>query len=389
MLEFLSKLFDTSDFPPRWHCGNWSDAHGTLHILSDLAIFGAYMAIPAAIVFFLLKRRRVPYPRVFVFFALFIVTCGFTHLLEAVIFYAPIYRLAGVAKLLTALASWATVLAMVPAIPTALSMKTSNELEAEIERRTAELRAAERELARANELLERRVEERTAELQRSNRELQAFAYAASHDLREPLRMISAYTELLIDEYGAALDDPGREYLDFAHRGARRMQSMLNALLQYSRVGSNALDARVVTVDEAVANAADDLKLALEESGASLSVGPIGEALGDAVQLSSLFQNLLSNAIKFAGDRPPRIEISGRADGDRLHVEIRDHGIGFDMRHHDRIFRMFERLHRDDTLGGTGVGLAIARRIAERHDGRLWAESEPGKGSVFHLTLQRR
>lgn len=631
MIDFFTKLFDTRDFPARWHCGQWTAGHGWLHIASDLAIFGAYMTIPLILVWFVSRRKDLPFPRVFWLFAAFILFCGVTHLNEAIIFWNPVYRWAGLLKFGTAVVSWATVLALVPVVRQAVTLKTQGQVEAEIATRTIQLeqraeteaerfknivessedailtkdsrgtiltwnpgaermygytaaeaigqniklilpeglleeyetlladvasglaavnlrtqrktqaghqlevsltvsplrdrtgavvgtstiardvteqvhaeelfraaveaspsgmllvdgggrivlanreaeilfgyprqelealeiealipeplrdqhvkqrseyvrqpdrrpmargrelfalrqdasqfpvdviltpvdrlgrrltlaavlditdrKAAEQLQAEANATLERRVEERTAELARSNADLEQFAYVASHDLKEPLRMVSSYCELLREELSETLPPEGKTYLGFAVDGAKRMQDLLSDLLAYSRVGSRGGNFVRAPSAEILQAVRDDLQFAIEEAGAELTVAPdLPELRCDPVQLRQLFQNLIANALRFTSEAPPRIRVSVEETDAGWRFAVADNGIGLDMKHAERIFTIFRRLDPRAFPQGTGIGLAIAKRIVERHQGRIWVESTLGEGATFYVEL---
>lgn len=224
------------------------------------------------------------------------------------------------------------------------------------------------------------------ELERSNEDLQQFAYVASHDLQEPLRMVSGYCHLLAARYKGRLDADADDFLQFATEGAERMKHLVDDLLAYSRLGS--LPSRLTDVDLAavVSEAIRNLQLVVKESGATIDVGPLPQLRGDHVRLVQLFQNLLSNALKFVARTPPVVRIEARPDGERWRFAVIDNGIGFDNRQAERIFLMFRRLHARGDYPGTGIGLALCRRIVEQHGGRIWAESMPGQGSTFHFTL---
>ena len=234
----------------------------------------------------------------------------------------------------------------------------------------------------AEEALKMSVEE----LGQSNRDLEQFAYVASHDLQEPLRMVSSFVGLLRGRYGASVDGKGREYMQYAIEGAQRMQSLVIDLLNYSRAGRTMQLAPVDTqkaFDAAMAN----LKPAVTESGAVVTVEKLPMALGDHSQLIQLFQNLIANAIKFRGSEPPKIRCGACVDSGYWTFYVRDNGIGIKPEHFDRIFLIFQRLHTRQHYPGTGVGLAVCKRIIERHGGRIWIESELGKGATFYFTLQ--
>lgn len=224
------------------------------------------------------------------------------------------------------------------------------------------------------------------ELARSNTELEQFAYVASHDLREPLRMVISYLKLLERRYRGKLDAEAEEFIEYAVDGADRMRVLINDLLQYSRLG--ALEKPVESVDCSlvVKSVADNLKVMIDESGAVLTRDPLPQVMGDPVQLAELFQNLLSNAIKFRSHRPPKIHIETEQKNGECVFSVRDNGIGMDPLSANRVFIIFQRLHTQSEYPGTGVGLAVCKKIVERHGGRIWVESKPGKGSTFFFTI---
>lgn len=497
---FFRGLFDSSDFPARWHCGNWSLGLGWLHIVSDLAIFGAYTTIPLLLVLLVFRRRDVPFQGVFLLFGAFILACGTTHLNEAIIFWNPVYRWAGLIKVCTALVSWGTVFALVPTVKIALSLRTPSELEREVQQRTAEAQMAQRRFAavveaapcamlmvdrerkirlvnkRAEELFgypreeilgaavetlvpsrsqddhpanmesffasptaramgaqrellgrrkdgtdvpieiglgpvdtqegvqviasiidiserrdaERRLSEaqelRTADLKRSNDELEQYAYAASHDLQEPLRMVSSYLQLLKEEYGGKLGPEADTYIHFASDGSRRMQGMLSDLLAYARVESRGGDFRPVQSAECLAAVLRDLKLKIDESEATITQGALPSVVADPRQMERLFLNLLNNALKFCQGRKPQVHVDAVVRGAFCEFSVADNGIGIEGKYFDRIFAIFKRLHTQEEFPGSGIGLAHCKRIVLRHGGRIWLESTPGQGTTFFFTI---
>jgi signal transduction histidine kinase len=241
-------------------------------------------------------------------------------------------------------------------------------LEVKVEQRT-------REVARRNELL-----------LRANEDLKQFAYVASHDLQEPLRMVASYLQLIEKRYGDKLDHDGREFIDFAVDGATRMKQLINDLLQYSRVESQGTRLEPTDLDAVLSQSLQNLKVAIDEAGATITSDPLPTVRGDATQLTMLFQNLVGNAIKFHGDAPPEVHVGAEADGDGHRLWVRDKGIGIEPRYADRIFVIFQRLHGKSAYPGTGIGLAVCKRIVERHGGEIWVESTPGGGSTFFFTL---
>jgi PAS domain S-box-containing protein len=486
-------LLDTTGFPARWHCGRWSAELGWLHIVSDIAIFGAYMAIPVVLVAFIRRRPDLPkpFPIVFWMFGAFIVACGMTHAIEAVIFWNPVYRLAGAVKAATASVSWLTLAFLVPAVPKALALKTPDELKRQVAEATEQLRrerdaaahlaaivessqdailsqdltgriqswnrgaarmfgysmdeivsrsidvlvpeSARMELAaavtraRSGEVTEQFVSEwarkdrtriavavtispymhqaevsglsmivrdistlqaKTTELERSNEELEQFAYVASHDLQEPLRMVVSFMDLLKRSHASALDETGLKYVDFAADGAGRMKQLIDALLAYSRVDARGGDFERVSLSAAFDNVVRAIPFLVQESGASIRCEALPDVWGDSAQLEQVLQNLIANAIKFRAERPAEIRVCCVDRSMFWEVSVRDNGIGFEARHADRIFQMFQRVHERTKYAGSGIGLAIARRIIGRHGGRIWASAVVGEGADFRFTLPK-
>jgi signal transduction histidine kinase len=253
------------------------------------------------------------------------------------------------------------------------------------------------EIARINDLLQNEILERQRaeemlqeyadELARSNQELKQFAYVASHDLREPLRKVSSFTQLLARRYHGKLDTDADEFIGFVVDGANRMQQLIEDLLEYSKVGST--DKTLESVDsskvfkQAVANCAT----AIEENSALVTLDELPTLEADPVLLRQVFQNLIANGIKFRREAPPEIHASARLEGQEWVFSIRDNGIGIEAEFADRIFTIFQRLHSREEYAGTGIGLAICRKIVEGHGGRIWFESEPGEGSTFRFSIR--
>ena len=226
------------------------------------------------------------------------------------------------------------------------------------------------------------------ELARSNRELEQFAYVASHDLQEPLRMVTSYTQLLARRYKGKLDPSADEFIAFIVDGVGRMQSLIQDLLAYSRVGSQGKSLVPVPLTRVLTTVTDQLKLAIADAEANVAHDELPTVRGDEGQLQQLFLNLLTNALKFRGDRPARVHIGASPDGDRWRVFVRDSGIGIDPQYSERIFEIFQRLHGRGEYPGTGIGLAICKKIVEWHGGRIWVEPAAGGGTVFYFTLAR-
>jgi signal transduction histidine kinase len=258
-----------------------------------------------------------------------------------------------------------------------------NEMAAALETRIQQREEAESRLRDANGRLQRTI----AELKRSNADLEQFAYVASHDLQEPLRMVSSYTQLLANRYRDRLDQDANDFIDFAVDGAHRMQALINDLLEFSRVGTTGFPFAPVDMNAVVKRLEADLQLRLEETGALLTYDDLPEVHGDEIQLQQLLQNLISNSLKFRSDATPKIHISAEEHDGGWRFTVEDNGIGIPADQAQRIFVIFQRLHSRERYAGNGIGLSISKRIVERHGGAIWAEPRPGGGSVFSFTLQ--
>ncbi len=234
---------------------------------------------------------------------------------------------------------------------------------------------------------EERLRQITIEMQHSNTELEQFAYVISHDLQEPLRMVSSYTQLLAKRYRSKLDADADEFITYAVDGAKRMQALLGDLLEYSRVGTRGKSFSLTDSEDIIKQAMANLKIAIEESGALVSYDTLPAIMADEGQLVQLFQNLIGNAIKFRGQEPPHVHISAKRRRKVIIFSVRDNGIGIDSQHSKSIFEIFRRLHTREEYPGTGMGLSICKKIVERHGGHIWVQSRPGEGSTFYLTIQ--
>jgi light-regulated signal transduction histidine kinase (bacteriophytochrome) len=269
--------------------------------------------------------------------------------------------------------------------------RSKEDLEVQVAERTTELREANAHLAvqlderrRAEQLLAHYAED----LKRSNAELEEFAYVASHDLQEPLRMVASFTQLLAKRYQGKLDQDADEFITYAVDGATRMQQLIQALLAYSRVGTRGRSLIPTNCNGVFDKARANLLTAIEESGAEVTSGSLPTVLGDEVQLIQLFQNLIANALKFRDKAPPVIRITAQEDTAYWRFAVQDNGIGIASAHQDRIFKIFQRLHHRSEYPGTGIGLAICKKIVERHGGRLWVESEESQGATFFFTISK-
>lgn len=248
-----------------------------------------------------------------------------------------------------------------------------------------------------NESLQKEIEERKQaqlalknnmqELARSNAELEQFAYVSSHDLQEPLRMVASYTQLLEKRYSEKFDEKGLLFMHYIVDGAKRMQQLIDDLLMFSRVGTRGKELQPLPIENVVHTALLNLRPAIMESGAQIHHDPLPQVMGDATQLTQVFQNLISNAIKFRGENIPQVHIGVTKKDNYWQFAVADNGIGIEPEHFERIFVIFQRLHGRTDYPGSGIGLAICKKIIDRHGGQIWVESTPGQGSTFYFTLK--
>lgn len=361
--EFFSRLFSTSEWPARWRCGYWSDFHGWLYIASELMIWTAYFLIPLIILNYInRKKAALKFNKAYVYFAAFILLCGSTHFLDAMMFWVPMYRLNALLRLATAIVSLATVYHLIKILPEAFRQKTNVELEKEIQKRIE----AEKKLAEANKGLE------------------AFAYVASHDLQEPLRKISTFTSRLVQLNEDKFDSRGKEMANKILNASDRMRTMIQDVLSLSSINEQT-ELSVVNTNDAVNSAIEHLEVKIEERNAIINVERLPEVIGNKAYLSQLFLNLIGNSLKFS-TRQPVINITGETKGDTVELHISDNGIGMDQDSIVRIFEPFHRLNSKSEYEGTGIGLTICKRIVDIHNGSITATSQQGVGSTFSIVL---
>ncbi|WP_428660336.1 sensor histidine kinase [Runella sp.] len=365
VVDFFKGLFSTDLWPPRWYCGEWSDFHGWLYITSDLMIWLAYFLIPVIILrYFTGKKDVIKFTRVYLLFATFILLCGSTHFIDAMMFWVPMYRLNALVRLATGIVSLFTVYHLFKILPQAFKQKTNVELENEIAKRIE----AERKLAEANSNLE------------------AFAYVASHDLQEPLRKIRTFTSMLYRNNVQTLDDENKELADKIMVSSARMQTMIQDVLTLSTIQVND-DFSEVNLNEAIEISLEDMEIKIAEKKAVISVATLPKVKGNKEYLAQLFMNLLSNSIKFSKN-VPFVTITGLVKADKVLIYVRDNGIGMSAEHIDKIFFAFQRLHSRAEYEGSGIGLAICKRIVELHTGRIRVESTLGEGTTFIIELPK-
>jgi two-component system, chemotaxis family, sensor kinase Cph1 len=363
IITFLKGLFDSSQWPARWHCGYWTNFHGWLYILSDLMIWLAYFAMPVIIFQYVSKRKEaIKYPGIYLLFAAFILLCGTTHFLDAAMFWVPMYRLSALVRFITALVSLMTVYSLIKILPEAFKQKTNVELENEIRRREfAEFKLAE-----------------------VNKNLEAFASIASHDLQEPLRKIKTYSSLLYEINKDSFSSESWEMANKIIQSTSRMQTLVRDVLSLSTISEN-IALQKVNIAEIINHVMEDLEMKVAEKKAIIRVGEIPPVLGQQSYLNQLFLNLISNALKF-NNRKPVIQIKGETIGNRVYIHVSDNGIGIEKEEIPKIFEPFSRLNPKLEFEGTGIGLTICKRIVTLHNGKIAADSIPGEGTTITVDL---
>lgn len=376
MLEFLRLLFDSSDFPARWHCGTWSDLLGWTHIVADTVIFLSYLGIPVALAWFVMRRgEEAPFPRVAWLFVAFIVSCGVTHLIEAAIFWEPVYRLSAVAKVVTAIVSLTTLLAMIRVLPVALTLPGAHE-------RNAELRAEMEERARVTEALRRSEEQ----LLRANDDLRRFATVASHDLRAPLRGIRSLAEWVREDGREQLPDESQEHLDLMIARLGRMSDMVEGLLAYARADVDTTHEPFL-LSEVVRDAWD----LASDAGTTMTLHTEGldvYAGGSRAGLQQVLRNLMQNARRHHDRDAGSLSVIARTTDDGLRIVVEDDGPGVPEEAAERVFELFRTLEPQDSERVSGLGLALVRRVARQVGGDVVLEPTPGRGARFVVSWPR-
>ncbi|MEL6478321.1 MAG: ATP-binding protein [Pseudomonadota bacterium] len=387
MFEFL---FGTQGFTPHGYSLAWDPIVLKLHILADLLMVIAYVVIPALILSVLIKRREPELTSRALALVCFIVACGTSHLMGVVTIYYPLYALEAVVNLGAGLISLAIAVILWRLVPALVALPSHRRLMQIIDAREMEIakrEKAQEELLKSEAALARKVEE----LETANAELKEFAYAASHDLKSPANTLTLWLDEFELEFGENLGAEGPEMLGEAREIVGRMRILVDDILRYSRIVNTDPDQTeeidlVSLTNGVISNLGGDLKAA----GGTIEVGPMPPMLGHPRLIFVVLQNFIGNAIKFrAPDRPLRIDVSAKIEGGpkpEFVLSVRDNGIGIDPKDHEQIFSMFNRLHSHETYDGTGLGLALCRRVAISHGGRLELDSTLGQGAEFRLVI---
>lgn len=379
---FFASIFDTSQWPARWHCGVWTPFHGWMYILSDILIWLSYFAIPVILGFFVYKKQveNIPFKIVLVLFIVFILACGFTHLMDAIIFWWPAYKLSALLRLGTAVVSLITVVSLIKVIPGVLELKSPAYLELQVNERT-------KDLILLNEQLHAEMAERkkaSDHLKASNQELMAFSYSVSHDLRAPLRSIYGFSQALLEDYSVKLDQEGMDFLTRICNASSRMGELIDDMLKLSKISRDEITLEEVNLTAISHEVISSLLQRNHSIQATFEVEEGITAKGDHKLLKIALENLISNAIKYSSKNQFAKIQFGKLKDENVYF-IKDNGVGFDMQFSDKLFRAFQRLHEGE-FDGSGIGLATVKRIIMKHGGSIWAEAKVDEGATFYFTL---
>lgn len=372
---------------PHGYCYLWNPSLIWLHVISDALIAFSYYTIPLTLLYFIRKRKDLAFDWMFMCFAVFIVACGTTHVMEIYNIWHPTYWIAGIIKAITAFVSVVTAILLIRLVPQALALpspdqlrKTNEALQNEIKQRAL---AADKIESLNQELLSH-----SAKIQSTNKELETFAYSVSHDLRAPLRHIDGYVNLL-NEKSTTLGVDGERYTKKISDSAKQMGTLIDNLLAFSGMGRAAMQPDWVETAELVDHVREELSPDTKGRDIEWKIGRLPRVFADRTLFKQVWMNLVGNAIKYSRKKEKAvIEIDCKELPDSYEFSIKDNGAGFDMQYASKLFGIFQRLHMKEEFEGTGIGLANVQRIVARHGGNTWAEGAVNVGATFRFTLPK-
>jgi signal transduction histidine kinase len=386
-MDWLGRLFSTKEFMPHGMCYEWDPSVIWLHVVSDSLIALAYYSIPLTLVYFVRKRSDLAFDWIFVCFAIFIVACGTTHLMEILNIWTPTYWLSGAIKAFTAVVSVMTAILLIRLVPQALALPSPEQLRKSNAALQNEMRERS-EAAKKVETLNRELVLNAEEIRAANKELESFAYTVAHDLRAPLRHVDGYVNLLLEESTTA-DEESKRYMVKISDSARQMGVLIDDLLAFSGMGRAALQPVWVDTGTVVDEAREELTPETKGRTIEWKVDPLPKVYVDKSLFKQVWMNLLGNALKYSRNREKtEITIRCKEDGNLYEFSVQDNGAGFDMNYVDKLFGIFQRLHSTEKFEGTGIGLANVKRIVARHGGNTWAEGKLDEGATFFFSLPK-
>lgn len=349
-------------FMPHGHCYLWNSTLIWLHLISDGLITLAYYSIPFTLIYFVKKRKDLVFNWMFILFAVFIIACGTTHLMEIWTIWHSNYWLSGMIKLFTALASVPTAILLIGLVPKAMKIPSVESLA-----------------------------EKNKELETKNKELESFSYSVSHDLRAPLRHINSFAKLLKEKEMESMDDESKKFLGLIEKSSEQMSHLIDDLLNYSRIARKELEKTDINLDKLISDTVEFKKTLHPDRNIEWTVQTgLPTIKGDYPLLKDALIILLSNAIKYSRPRnPAKIQIGCfKNDNKEVVIFVKDNGVGFDMRYYNKLFGVFQRLHSAEEFEGTGIGLANLKRIINRHNGKVWGEGKVNEGATFYFSLPK-
>ena len=386
-MGIFQRLFSTDEFMPHGMCYEWNPYVIWLHVVSDSLIALAYYSIPLTLIYFVRKRKDLVFDWMFLCFAIFIVACGTTHLMEILNIWHPTYWLSGVIKAFTAIVSIVTAILLIRLVPQALALPSPEQLRKSNQALQNEIKERE-QASRKIESLNQELMSQAAKIQSSNKELENFAYSVSHDLRAPLRHIDGYVSLL-REKETTPDSDFERFTSKISESAKRMGLLIDNLLAFSGMGRSVMAPEWIDTNSLVAQVVDEL--APDAAGRMIEwkIEPLPSVFADPTLFKQVWLNLLGNAIKYTRKRErAEIRISSLETPSEYEFQIADNGAGFDMEYAGKLFGIFQRLHLKEEFEGTGIGLANVQRIVSRHGGKAWAEAKLDAGATFHFTIAK-
>lgn len=394
MLDFMTKLFDSSDFCNKYGCRGWDDSLISLHNGGDIAIGMAYLAIPIVMVYLLTRKTKPPFPHLWWMYGLFITFCGLTHLVEAYSYHYPIYRFSALMKILTAIVSWLTVVGLAKVLPFALKLRTPRELENLVDRRTAELQKANTELQlriEREQQLTARLEQREAELIAQDKQRTQFLAMLAHELRNPLAPVRTAIHVIRTRYSHLMDERFGELDNIINRQLNHMSRMIEDLLDVARIthGKIKLAMEKVQVSKTIDSAIDSLRSIhlIQDRRITVESSPDLFIRADPTRLEQIIVNLVGNAAKYTSS-DGEITVKAVGENDKVHISVSDNGCGIDKEVLPHIFDLFcqgdKTLER--TKGGLGIGLTIVKKLVDLHGATIAVETEVGVGTTFRLTF---
>ncbi len=387
-MNLIERIFSTDQFMPHGMCYEWNPGVIWLHVLSDAVIGLAYYSIPLTLIYFIRKRKDIAFGWMFGCFAVFILACGTTHLMEILNIWHPTYWLSGIIKAITAATSVVTAFLLIKLLPQAIALPSHKQMQQMNEALVREVEERRKAVEKLN-ALNRELAQQSIRTESANKELESFSYSISHDLRSPLRTMIGYAGAIEEDFSASLPDQARDYLDRISRAAGRLDRLIQDLLTYSRISTEEIKIQPVDLDRLVRDTIRDYPDLEAQSGHIQIEGHLPAVLGYDSGLAQIVANLIGNGLKFVrpGEKPA-ITIRAEDRGESARIWFIDHGIGISPANQARIFKIFEQLHSARQYAGTGIGLAVVKKTVERMGGTIGVESEENAGCRFWIELHR-